>query len=205
MIPVRKVPEPAGYRKVKQRGDAWLRTNRRARRPKDLWSPFLPHLAEGFEHRCGYAAMFDPTGGTIDHYLSWINRPDLAYEWSNLRFVSYIVNASKKTADDAVLDPYVVERGWFEIILPSLQLRVTDKVPPALRAKAEFTLKRLKLGDGEKIVQWRRGYYERYEAGQLSLEGLRVFAPLVAEAVERAQRASARAARRARPRKRKRR
>jgi len=90
------------------------------------------------------------------------------------------------TADTTVLDPYIVKSGWFEIILPSLQMRVTSKVPAAFKAIAEFTLKRLKLGDGEKMIRWRRHYYARYEAGQLELDGLRVFAPLVADAAERA-------------------
>jgi hypothetical protein len=186
MIPVAKVPPPSGYASIKTGGDAWRRANPTAKRPKDLWSPFLPELAEGFAHLCGYAAMLDPTGGTVDHYLSWKNRPDLAYDWSNFRFVSYILNSSKRTADAMVLDPYLVRSGWFEIILPSLQMRVTDKVPTAIRARAEFTLKRLKLGDGEKIIRWRRHYYARYESGQLTLDGLRVFAPLVAHAAERA-------------------
>jgi hypothetical protein len=187
VIPVAKVARPAGYAKIKAGGDAWLTANPAAKRPKDLWSPFLPEFAEGFAHLCGYAAMLDPTGGTVDHYLSWKNHRDLAYEWSNFRFVSYILNSSKRTADQAVLDPYLVGNGWFEIILPSLQMRVTDKVPAAYRAAAAFTLKRLKLGDGEKIVRWRRHYYARFQAGQLDLDGLRVFAPLVADAVERQQ------------------
>ena len=194
MIPVAKVPRPSGYAKVKAGGDAWLAANPSAKRPKDLWSPFLPELAEGFAHLCGYAAMLDPTGGTVDHYLSWKNRPDLAYEWTNFRFVSYVLNASKRTADDTVLDPHVVGRGWFEVILPSLQMRVTDQVPAAHKAAAVFTLKRLKLDNGEKVVRWRRHYYARFEAGQLDLEGLRVFAPLVAEAVERQQQTAARSA-----------
>ncbi|MBP9203714.1 MAG: hypothetical protein KBG28_07115 [Kofleriaceae bacterium] len=190
MIPVAKVARPSGYANIKAGGDNWLRANPKAKRPKDLWSPFLPELAEGFAHLCGYAAMLDPTGGTVDHYLSWKNRPDLAYEWSNFRFVSHILNSSKKTADATVLDPYLVKSGWFEVILPSLQMRVTSKVPAAFKAIAEFTLKRLKLGDGEKVIRWRRHYYARYEAGQLALDGLRVFAPLVAEAAERASKVS---------------
>ena len=143
----------------------------------------------------GDAAMLDPTGGTVDHYLSWNRRPDLAYEWSNYRFVSYILNASKRTTDDMILDPFLVRSNWFEILLPSLQMRVTDKVPSEHRAIAEFTLKRLKLGNGEKIIRWRRHYYARYQAGQLDLDGLRAFAPLVADAVERQQRKTARTAR----------
>lgn len=199
MIPVAKVARPSGYASIKTGGDNWLRANPTAKRPKDLWSPFLPELAEGFAHLCGYAAMLDPTGGTVDHYLSWKNRPDLAYEWSNFRFVSYILNSSKKTADATVLDPYLVKSGWFEIILPSLQMRLTSKVPAAFKAIAEFTLKRLKLGDGEKIIRWRRHYYARYEAGQLELDGLRVFAPLVADAAERAEIAKASKAPKAKP------
>ncbi len=67
-------------------------------------------------------------------------------------------------------------------------------MPAALKAIAGFTLKRLKLGDGEKIVRWRRHYYARYQAGQLDIDGLRVFAPLVADAVEREEHAVARKA-----------
>jgi hypothetical protein len=199
VIPVARVPEPAGYDEVKRRGDAWLEQHRHAKRPKDLWSEYLPDLAEGFSNLCGYAAMLDPTRGTVDHYLSWVTRPDLTYEWSNFRFASYLLNTSKRTADDTVLDPYEVQSGWFEIILPSLQMRLTDKVPQAYRAKAELTLSRLKLRDGEKIVQWRRRYYERYQDGSLTLDGLRMFAPLVAEAVEREQHAAARKPVRAAP------
>lgn len=69
MIPVANVPKPPGYDKIKAGGDAWLKANPAAKRPKDLWSPFLPELAEGFAHLCGYAAMLDLTGGTVDHYL----------------------------------------------------------------------------------------------------------------------------------------
>ncbi len=80
-----------------------------------------------------------------------------------------------------------MKSGWFEIILPSLQMRVTDKISAAHKAAAAFTMTRLKLDNGEKIVRWRRHYYVRFQAGQLNLDGLRVFAPLVADAVEREQ------------------
>lgn len=191
MIPVAEVRKPNDYDSTKQLGDAWLRANPGARRPKPLWLPFLKHLEEGFSSLCGYAAMLDPTGGTVDHYLSWSKRPDLAYEWTNFRFVSATINASKRTADDAVLDPYVVMSGWFEILLPSLQMCVTDKVPAEQRAIAEFTLKRLKLRDGERIIRWRRHWYEKYQEGKLDLDGLRDWAPLIADAVVREQRSAA--------------
>jgi hypothetical protein len=83
-----------------------------------------------------------------------------------------------------VLDPHEVGAGWFEILLPSLQMRVTDFVPPDMRAKAEYTLKRLKLRDGERIIKWRKAWYDMYLANELPLSGLRKVAPLLAQAVE---------------------
>lgn len=185
MIRVAKVKKPVGFdAKVKTPGDAWLKANTTAKRPKALWEPYTATLSQAYGNRCGYAAMLDPTGGSVDHYLSFKHHPALAYEWSNYRFASNTLNSSKRTADDTVLDPQEVKPGWFKILLPSLQLVVTDAVPRSHKAKAEFTLKRLKLRDGERIIRWRRSWYQMYLAGKLSLEGLRDVAPLIAEAVE---------------------
>lgn len=201
MIPVAKVPKPPGFvQRVQKPGEAWLAANPKARRPRDLWSPFLPKLEEGFASLCGYAAMLDPTGGTVDHYLSFRNHPDRAYDWSNYRFASHSMNASKRTADEAVLDPYLVGEGWFELLLPSLQLTLTDKVPRSERAKAEFTLVRLKLRDGEKVVRWRRHWYEMFLSGHLSLAGLREVAPLLADAVAKQRSGPKTSATKAKPR-----
>jgi hypothetical protein len=186
MIPVKPVPKPGTFEsKAGKPGRAWLQANPDAARPRDYWTPFLADLGEGFTGRCGYAAMLDPTGGTVDHYLSFKSRPDLAYEWTNLRFASQPLNASKKAADETVLDPYSVSDGWFEILLPSLQMRVTDVVPAAERARAEYTIQRLRLRDGERVIRWRRSWYEMYLAGKLTLEGLEEVAPLIAAAVRK--------------------
>jgi hypothetical protein len=188
MIPVRPVRKPRGFdKKVKVPGNAWLAAHPGAKRPKDYWSPYLPYLEHGFRKLCGYAAMLDPTGGTVDHYLSCKNHPHLAYEWKNYRFASQALNASKKTADATVLDPYEVGAGWFEILLPSLQMQLTAAVPPGWRKVAEYTLKRLKLRDGEKIIRWRSQWYEMYRSGDLTLAGLDEVAPLIAEAVRKQQ------------------
>ena len=185
MIPVRRVKKPRGFdAKVKVPGDTWLASNPAAARPPALWAPYTAELSEGFGNLCGYAAMHDPTGGTVDHFFSFKRHRQLAYEWNNYRFASGPLNASKRDADDAVLDPFEVGAGWFEIILPSLQLRVTEAVPAANRAKAEFTLKRLNLRDGERVIRWRRSWYRMYTRGQLTLDGLRTVAPLLAAAVE---------------------
>lgn len=187
MIPIAKVKKPKDFDvKVKVPGDQWLKDNPKAKRPKALWVSYTKDLAEGFSNLCGYAAMFDATGGTVDHYLSFKKYPKKAYDWDNYRFSSSTLNSSKRTADDAVLDPFEVQAGWFEIHLPSLQMRVTDAVPQAYRAKADYTLKRLGLRDGERVIRWRQSWYALYCFGDLSLEGLRKMAPLIAQAVEKA-------------------
>ncbi len=186
MIPVAKVKKPKDFdAKVKVPGDQWLKDNPDAKRPKALWTLYTKTLADGFSGLCGYAAMHDPTGGTVDHYLSFKNHPKKAYDWNNYRFASGTLNSSKRNADDTVLDPFEVQAGWFDIELPSLQMRVTDAVPAAFRTKAEHTLKRLGLRDGERVIRWRQSWYEQYLSGNLTLEGLRVWAPLIADAVAR--------------------
>lgn len=186
MIHFNAVVEPASFNaEVRRRGRDWLKRNPNARRPKPLWAPYLAALDAGYSGLCGYAAMFDPTGGTVDHYFSFKSRRDLAYEWSNYRFASAIMNSIKRDADDSILDPQDVEPGWFEIILPSLQLRCTSRVPSNFRAKAEFTLNRLRLGNGERVIRWRQSWHQMYLEGNLDLEGLRRVAPLIAEAVEK--------------------
>lgn len=186
MIHVEPVPEPDAFdNRTRQPGIAWLATNQSGR-PRDLWSQFLPELSAGFANRCGYRAMWD-VDGTVDHYLSCDNHRNLAYEWNNYRYISGSVNSSKKKLDEHVLDPFEVADNWFELIFPSFQLVLTNDVPLNVRAKAQFTLERLKLRNGYKARKARRLYYRHYREGILSIEGLRTYAPQVARAVERAE------------------
>jgi hypothetical protein len=126
--------------------------------------------------------------GQVDHFRSTSKHRDLAFEWSNYRFSSGMVNQSKQAVDDEVLDPFEVKQGWFELLLPSLQLVVTKKVPAPLRARAEFTIERLHLRDDERVIRQRRSWYEAWERGDLSLEELGRRAPLIAEAIRRQKR-----------------
>lgn len=185
MIRVELVAEPRDFdSKAVQPGKEWLAANPDARRPKDFWTQFKPYLAEGFRQLCGYSAIYEPVG-CVDHFLSWKNHPERAYEWSNYRFSSEWLNKSKQTADDRILDPFEVEDGWFEILLPSLQLVVSDAVPPAIRQRAEYTLMRLHLRDDERVLRQRREWYRMYTEGELTLEGLWGKAPLIARAIKR--------------------
>jgi hypothetical protein len=192
MIRVIPSPEPPDFdQRAQQPGQAWLAKNLdnngklpAGRRPQDKWTRFRDQLADGFSNRCGYSAMHDLVG-TVDHYLSCENHPTLTYEWSNYRYASGWINASKGNLDDQILDPFDVQDDWFEILLPSMQLVLTDAVPPRERQRAEFTLERLHLRDDERIVRLRRKWYDYYLEGKLPLEGLEIFAPLIARAVRK--------------------
>jgi hypothetical protein len=183
MIRFEPVKEPPDFAKrVEAPGAAWLVQHTKDR-PKDLWSPFKGHLAEAFHNLCAYSVMFEPVG-TVDHFVSCDEDRSKAYVWSNYRFASGWINSSKNSLlSTTIFDPFTVQDGWFEIILPSLQLAATDCVPVNLREKAQFVLKRLHLRDDERVLRQRREWYRMYQEGELTLEGLRKKAPLIAAAV----------------------
>lgn len=193
MIPVpHPIPEPNWFDiNCRQNGLAWLGKNPDCKRPKDFWSPFRLELAKGFSDRCGYGAMWI-SSGTVDHLVSVNANKALAYEWSNYRYVEGWINSCKnKRIEAEILDPFVVESGWFEILLPSLQLVISDTIPAAFKQRAENTLNWLHLRDDERILKQRRAWYQQYQEDGLSLEGLRKKAPLIAAAVEKQSAATA--------------
>lgn len=169
----------------RKKGRDWLAANPEKIRPRDLWTQFKPDLAEGFGHRCAFGAMWIPDG-TVDHFVSCNEDMTLAYEWSNYRYMAGWLNSSKskkKAAD--LLDPFDVCEGWFEVLLPSLQLVVTDDVPAAFREIAKKTLASLPIRDDERLLKTRREWLRMYEDEELNLEGLRRKAPLIAAAIDR--------------------
>ena len=185
MIPVaHPIPEPADFEaKCRAPGNTWLTTHVSGR-PADRWSPFRLDLAAGFAGRCGYGAMWI-SSGTVDHFASCDEDRSKAYEWSNYRYVEGWFNSSKSKQPSAnLLDPFEVQQGWFEVDLPSLQLRLTNAVPPELRERAEFTLKRLPLRDDERVIRQRRAWLEMYEQGT-PLDVIAQKAPLIAQAIRR--------------------
>lgn len=185
MIPVpNPIPEPGKFHaECRVPGKTWL-GGHPSGRPKDYWSPFRLSLADGFCNRCGYGAMWI-SSGTLDHFVSCNEDRSKAYEWPNYRYVEGWFNSSKsKLRSQSLLDPFDVAEGWFEVDLPSLQLRLTDAVPSELRERAEFTLKRLPLRDDERVIRQRRAWLEMYEQGT-PLAVIEQKAPLISRAIRR--------------------
>lgn len=187
MIPIpNPIPEPEDFEeRCRRPGNEWLKNHPGHDRPKDYWSRFRPALAAGFGDRCGYGAMWI-SSGTVDHFVSCAEERSQAYEWSNYRYAEGWMNSAKsRKASATLLDPFEVGDGWFEIDLPSLQLRVADAIPAAYRERAERTLRELPLQHDERILRTRREWYRMYQEGELTLAGLREKAPLIAAAVEK--------------------
>lgn len=187
MIHFDEVPEPAAFReRAAVPGVQWLEEHPDGR-PPAYWTQFRIQLADGFNNLCAYAAMYEAVG-TVDHFVSIDEDRSRAYDWSNYRFASAWANSRKSRAPSSdVLDPYAVEDGWFEVLLPSLQLVATDAVPPELRPRAEFVLDRLHLRDHVEVIRCREAWYSMYREGNLTLDGLAQKAPLIARAVRASQ------------------
>lgn len=181
--------EPALFdERCRKKGLAWLQKNpkagRKTTRPKDFWSPFRPDLADAFSNLCAYGAMFEPNG-TVDHFMPVDADESLAYEWSNYRYVTGWINSSKSKRAK-VLDAFEVKSGWFEVLLPSMQLvAVKANIPKRYHALVEQTLTDLHLCDDERIVRQRRMWLRMYEERKITLGGLRDMAPLIAAALEK--------------------
>ncbi len=142
-----------------------------------------------FLNLCAYSSSRTfPRQGTVDHFRSCKNAPELAYEWTNYRHCSARINQYKGMSDEDVLDPFEIEDDWFEIILPSMQLVPTDKLPDQHRKRALYTLERLRLLGGPSdnwVVRQRRSWYRRYLNGKAPLELLDEFAPMIARAIRK--------------------
>ena len=187
MIRFERVPAPADFkRRARVPGNQWLADHPAHARPKDYWTPFRGALADGFRNLCAYSAMYEPVG-TVDHFVSCDEDRSRAYDWENYRYCAGWINSSKGNEPAGkLLDPFEIENGWFEIHLPSLQLRVSDTVPTELRERAEHVLVRLHLRDDERVLRQRREWYRMYQCGGLSQDELEGKAPLIAAAVTRA-------------------
>lgn len=190
MIRIERIEEPASFdEEVRKPGHAWLKENPGARADQmpSYWSRCRRHLADGFRNLCGYSAMWTQRG-TVDHYRSRSSRAgrELAYEWTNYRFASEEANSAKGTWDTRILDPFEVEDGWFEILLPSLDLvMVEERIPVEQRDRARFTLAQLRLGDDDAVIEIRQSWYDEFHGGDMTLQGLERRAPMIARAVDK--------------------
>jgi hypothetical protein len=178
-------PKPAGFEEcVERRGAQWLASHPNGR-PPAYWLEFRPQLADAFGSLCAYSALFEPVG-TVDHFVSVDEDRSKSYDWTNYRFAAGWINSCKQSVKSTqIIDPFLVTNEWFELLLPSMQLVLTNRVPPEERERAQFVLDRLHLSHDERVVRQRREWYRMYQEGELTLDGLTKKAPLIAAAIKK--------------------
>lgn len=163
MIRVTESPEPPRFDElVKVPGQEFLATNPTPKwnEFKPLWRAILGEIRDAYRSVCAYSCHFVPfdTGGdTVEHYRPKTLYPQLAYEWSNYRFVCSRLNGRKGNFED-VLDPFQIENGWFVIDFPSLLVKPGREVTAAVREQVLASISRLKLNDEATCVR-QRSYY----------------------------------------------
>jgi hypothetical protein len=186
VIRVERAPEPSDFdARVRKPGNVWLARGKMEGMPS-YWRRAARHLRKAFQDRCGYSAMWLSSPGTVDHFVSRDEDRRLAYEWGNFRYAAAWINSCKADLRaDQILDPFEIGDDWFEIILPSCQMIMTERCPPEFRARAHNMLVRLRLGHDEDVVSYRQEWYQMYCDGELTLEGLDRKAPLLARAIRK--------------------
>ncbi|MEZ4315588.1 MAG: hypothetical protein R3F14_46835, partial [Polyangiaceae bacterium] len=83
--------------------------------------------------------------------------------------------------DEPLPDPFDVQDDWFELHLPSLELRETGKHPPELQEAVDNLMKRVR--DDERVMKPRRRYLKQYQEGIRSLELIDRDMPLLGRAL----------------------
>jgi len=171
MIPVEKQPAPNKFaERVTVKAKTFLAgsTSPGAREinSRPYWRDALQDLHKSYGRVCAYSALWCPLDmATVDHFipinaLIFIN-PALAYDWENFRLASRSMNSEKHKFQD-VVDPFLVEPGWFIMDFPSLMIRSGTDLSPEDREKVEASIRRLKLNEKEKYIEYRREFLKDY-------------------------------------------
>lgn len=143
----------------------------------------LDDMMAAYGQFCAYLAMRieRATGSpTVDHFVPKEANWRLVYEWSNYRLSAGCVNGAKGTKH--VVDPFKVERGWFELDLDTFIVRRGDAAPAAENARIKDTLSILNL---RQCVRQRGDFITLYRAGLIDLQNIEMYAPFIASELRR--------------------
>jgi hypothetical protein len=193
MIRVNQRPEPAHFDdRVRRRGRLFLRTHRRPTakqwRDHSYWREIGSQLHDEYSGICAYSCHWIPydTGAdTVEHFRPKDSYPREAYEWGNYRLVCATLNGRKGTHED-VLDPFLVQDGWFVIDFPSMLVSPNPHLDPTIKQLILATINRLGLNDEgtclKSRVKWLRDYCS---PSGIPFDFLRRHAPFIAAELER--------------------
>tara|TARA_R110002050_G_scaffold28607_3_gene74128 strand:+ start:356 stop:955 length:600 start_codon:yes stop_codon:yes gene_type:complete len=189
MLHVIPQPEPADFdSKVRQKGLAHLKKYGYALdRPlppkaniKAYWTSCLDDLFDKYSSTCAYLAVHIERVtaiGNVDHFAPKSQMPAEAYEWSNYRLVCSRMNSCKREFHD-VLDPFLIENGYFYLELVSGQIFPDPDLDSATKESVIDTIARLGL-DGANCRRLRASHFGDYIAGEFTASFLKKMSPFV--------------------------
>jgi hypothetical protein len=185
VIHVELQPEPDDFdARVRQPGLRALAAGAKELPPH--WRHSIPELRKRYRSICAYLCIYVPRGtgaASVDHLAPKSRRREIAYEWSNYRFVCSLMNARKRDFED-VLDPMEVPDGWFTLDLSFLQVLPSATLDEPTRLRVQATIDRLKLND-EECLAARGEDLDWYWSGGMSFEMLEEKSPFVAKELQR--------------------
>jgi hypothetical protein len=192
VIHIERAIEPQEFdERVRLRGVRFLRNaphpTAKQWRSHRYWIEVLSELHDSYGGICAYSCHWIPydTGAdTVEHFRPKDTYPRDAYEWNNYRLVCATLNGRKGTNED-VLDPFIIENGWFVIDFPSMLVKPRADLTTADRHRVQMSIDRLGLNDEgtclKSRVQWMRDYCDN----QIAFDYLRRNAPFIVAELER--------------------
>lgn len=197
LIHVPPQPEPPEFDQlVRSRGKRFLlkhpRPTSKLFATHAYWVDIHPQLRRAFRGICAYTCHWisEDTGWkTVEHFRAKERYPNLAYEWTNYRYVCGLVNGRKGIAQD-VIDPFKLMDGWFVIDFPTLIVRAGAHLPTARRNRVKATIERLRLNDEPTCISarqsWLREYYTLAKSNEkAAFNFLERYAPFLAKELDR--------------------
>jgi hypothetical protein len=129
-----------------------------------IWRRAIPELRLLYKDTCAYLGVRIYGDATVDHFKPISKYQMQAYDWSNFRLSSSLINTFKQDHED-VLDPFLVQPGWFELTLLTGVIEPGKQVSdPAIIDQIRDTIKRLRLNENKTWVDRRREAFDRYIA-----------------------------------------
>ncbi|MDM8526991.1 hypothetical protein QUF58_02160 [Anaerolineales bacterium HSG24] len=191
MISVQPQPEPEEFNKrVRTPGNRFLTETPAPTsnqwKGKDYWRRVLPEMRRGYKGICAYSAHWIPhsTGNhSVDHFVPKVQAPQLAYEWSNFRYVATRFNSRKGTR--SILDPFTLAPNWFILDFTSLYIKPNPDLLPEQKQAVADTIACLKLNEDDDLVAEREAWVYEYRIGEMSFSYVRKRAPFIAHELER--------------------
>lgn len=189
MIPVQLKAEPASFNsKVRQPGKAFLKkcpnpTSTEFQK-NAFWKNSAQDLHATYLGICAYTCFYLIPPGSTDHFLPKSIHPSEAYEWNNYRLCSHRVNGYKSDSKD-VIDPFVVQPGWFVLDVPSCLVKPGAGLSKVLTSQVEATIKQLRLNDDDYFVQERCDLMVDFAFGEVTLAHLSKRYPFLAAEIIR--------------------